>query len=425
MIAVTTKKTIVVIGGGAAGMMASYAGAEQGCHVILLEKNVRLGRKMLITGKGRCNITNECTVPQLVKSMVGNGKFLYSAFSNFSAEDTIGWFSRGGVPLKTERGQRVFPQSDRSADIVNFMERKLRRAGADVRFHAEAKELCVKNNTVTGVRLADHKIVSADAVILATGGISYPLTGSTGDGYVMAERLGHTVNPRFPALVPLVVKEPWIKELEGLSLRNIEVSVKRREKILGKEFGEMVFTDDGLSGPVILTLSRFCSVHFLEHPEEPLALSINLKPALSEKQLDGRLLREFDIHPKRNYRTLLEELLPKKLIPVFVILSGIDPWKQGNQLNRNDRKTIRTLLQAFPFTVISCRPIEEAIITAGGVSVKEVDPKTMASKKVRGLYFAGEILDVDGITGGFNLQAALSMGYQSGISAAKFCQNGT
>ena len=187
----------------------------------------------------------------------------------------------------------------------------------------------------------------------------------------------------------------------------------------------MVFTDDGLSGPVILTLSRFCSVHFLEHPEEPLALSINLKPALSEKQLDGRLLREFDIHPKRNYRTLLEDLLPKKLIPVFVILSGIDPWKQGNQLNRNDRKTIRTLLQAFPFTVISCRPIEEAIITAGGVSVKEVDPKTMASKKVRGLYFAGEILDVDGITGGFNLQAALSMGYQSGISAAKFCQNGT
>ncbi|MEE0775936.1 MAG: aminoacetone oxidase family FAD-binding enzyme, partial [Bacillota bacterium] len=335
-----SKKIVAVIGGGAAGMMASFAAAQEGCHVILLEKNVRLGRKMLITGKGRCNITNECTVPQLVKSMVGNGKFLYSAFSNFSAEDTMNWFQNGGVPLKTERGQRVFPESDRSSDIVSFMERKLRKAGVDVRFHAEVKEICVTDGAVSGVR-TEGKVIPAAAVILATGGVSYPLTGSTGDGYKMAEALDHQINPCFPALVPLVVKEDWVQDLEGLSLRNAEVTIQRGQKILGREFGEMVFTNFGLSGPVILTLSRLCGAHFLKNPKEPLGLSINLKPALTEEQLDSRLLRDFDTYPKRNYRTLLEGLLPKKLIPVFVILSGIDPWKQGHQLNREDRKTIR------------------------------------------------------------------------------------
>ncbi|MEG0874658.1 MAG: NAD(P)/FAD-dependent oxidoreductase [Clostridiales bacterium] len=412
-------KTIIVIGGGPGGMMSAYAAAKNGHHVVLLEKNVRLGKKMLITGKGRCNVTNDAPVNELVKAMVGNGKFLYGAFSDFSSEDTMAWFTDGGVPLKVERGQRVFPVSDISGDIVGCMERQLAKVGVEVKSQTTAGKIIVQDGVAVGVK-ADGRIINADAVVIATGGVSYPRTGSTGDGYKLAQNVGHTIKPVFPALVPLVVKESYVGDLEGLSLRNAEISIKSNGKVLGKDFGEMVFTDVGMSGPVILTLSRICAKHFSEQPHEPLDLTINLKPALTEEQLDLRLQRDYDSYPKRNYSTLLQELLPKKMIPVFVQLSQIDPWKQGNQINKQDRKVILKLLRALPFTVVKCRPIEEAIITAGGVNVKEIDPKTMGSKKIHGLFFAGEVIDIDGVTGGFNIQAALSTGYRSGLGAANY-----
>lgn len=415
------NKIVFVIGGGASGMMAAITAAKEGCHVFLLEKNSRLGKKMLITGKGRCNITNDVSVGSLVKAMVGNGKFLYGAFSAFSAEDTMAWFQEKGVALKTERGQRVFPQSDDAKDIVAAMERELHTANVKIEYQKEVKGLVVKEGKIIGVKTAE-KAYGADAVILATGGASYPLTGSTGDGYHMAKAVGHYIEPITPALVPLVVKEKDVKDLEGLSLRNVELKIKYGEEVMGKEFGEMVFTDFGLSGPVVLTLSRLCGKHFAANPKIPLTAVFDLKPALTTEQLDLRLQRDFDTHPKRNYQTILEDLLPKKLIPIFVVRSGIDPWTKVHELNREKRKTILSLLKNFSFTITACRPMKEAIITAGGINVKEIDPKTMGSKKIDGLFFGGEVMDIDGVTGGFNLQAALSTGYRSGLSAAAYVE---
>ncbi|MDO4542836.1 MAG: NAD(P)/FAD-dependent oxidoreductase [Bacillota bacterium] len=412
-------KTIVVIGGGPGGIMAAWAGANAGSEVILLEKNKRLGRKLLITGKGRCNVTNNSSVGDLVKAMVGNGKFLYGAFNDFSAADTIAWLEESGVALKTERGKRVFPLSDRSGDIVEAMERRLKEAKVSLSYNAAVTGLIIKDGAVAGVNLGKEAL-EAGAVIIATGGLSYPATGSTGDGYKLAQAAGHSLVPPYPALVPLLVKEKYVAELEGLSLRNAEILLKKNGKVLAKDFGEMVFTDFGLSGPVILTISHLAGKHFSEPKAKPLELTINLKPALSYEQLDQRLLRDFASHSKRSYKTLLQDLLPKKLIPVFIRLSGIDPAKEGNQLNREDRKMIIKLLREFPFTVTGCRPIAEAIVTAGGVNIKEIDPKTMASKKLKGLYFAGEVMDIHGVTGGFNIQAALSCGYRSGKEAAEY-----
>lgn len=412
------KNTVAVIGGGPGGMMAAWAAADSGAPVILWEKNRRLGRKMLISGKGRCNVTNNCSVSELVKAMVGNGKFLYGAFSDFSPADAMNWLTQGGVELKTERGNRVFPVSDQASSIVDAMAQRLEDVGVKVELGVDVEKLSIENDSVTGV-VIKGRTIPVGAVVVATGGLSYPATGCTGAGYELAAQAGHSIKPLYPALVPLVVREKYVEDLEGLSLRNAEIILKHGSKVLGREFGEMVFTDFGVSGPVILTLSHLAGKHFLSQPQEPLELKINLKPALTSEQLDQRLLRDFDTYPKRNYSTLLQGLLPKKLIPVFVTLSGIDPWKQGHQLNRADRKIILQLLREFPFTVTGCRPLSEAIVTAGGVNIKEIDPKTMASRKTRGLYFAGEVMDVHGLTGGFNIQSALASGYRCGRAAAR------
>lgn len=417
------KKRVVIVGGGPAGMMAAYTAAQNGADVTILEKNTRLGKKMLISGKGRCNVTNDSDMPAFLENMPGNGKFLYSAYKNFSAAAVKEWFESNGVPLKTERGNRVFPESDHSGDIVSAMERQLRKAGAKVEFLSPVEDILIKEGQVVGARTA-QRAIPAEAVLIATGGVSYPLTGSTGDGYRMAKKGGHRVNEILPSLVPLVVKESYVKDLEGLSLRNVTVTLRKNGKVLDERFGEMVFTADGLSGPVILSLSRAASLHFATEAKV-LPLTIDLKPALSDKQLDDRLLRDFEEFSKKDYRHILAGLLPRKLIPVFAELSGVDPFRKGHQLTKEDRKNIRRLLKAFPFTVVGCRPIKEAIVTAGGVSVKEIDPKTMMSKKTKGLFFAGEVMDVDGYTGGFNIQAALCSGRQAGEAMAAYCKEGT
>lgn len=415
--------TAIVIGGGPAGMMAAYIIAKNDIPVVLLEKNVKLGKKMLIAGKGRCNLTNDSDINAFMANMPGNGKFLYSAYRRFSAQDVKNWFDSHGVPLKTERGDRVFPVSDRSVDIVSCLERQLRKAGAKVEFLSEAAEIVYREDAVEGVRV-NHRLIPAAVVLVATGGLSYPLTGSTGDGYRFAEAAGHSVTPRFPSLVPLTVAEEDVRQLEGLSLRNVAVTLKDGDHVLDHRFGELVFTGDGLSGPVILSASRAAALHFTKAPAKSLRLVLDLKPALTEKQLNDRLLRDFESFSKRSYIRILEELLPRKMIPVFAKRSGVDPVKSGHQLTKEDRKTVLRLLKAFPFTVTSCHPLKEAIVTAGGVNVKEVDPKTMMSKKKRGLFFAGEVLDIDGYTGGFNIQAALSCGYQAGMAMVSYCLKG-
>lgn len=417
------KKNAIIIGGGPAGMMAAYLIAKNGVPVVLLEKNARLGKKMLIAGKGRCNVTNDSDIAAFLANMPGNGKFLYSAYRNFPASAVIQWFQDCGVPLKTERGDRVFPVSDCSADIVSCLERQLRKAGAKVEFLGEAEEIVMGETSVKGVQVKGV-FRPADAVLVATGGRSYPLTGSTGDGYRFAAAAGHSVTPLFPSLVPLTVAEADVKQLEGLSLRNVAVTLKDGAGVLDHRFGELVFTGDGLSGPVILSASRAASLHFTKNPAAPLTLLLDLKPALDEKQLNDRLLRDFESFSKRSYIHILEELLPRKIIPVFARRSGIEPIKAGHQLTKEDRKTILRLLKGFPFTVTRCHPLSEAIVTGGGVNIKEIDPKTMMSKKKEGLFFAGEVLDIDGYTGGFHIQAALSCGYQAGMAMSSYCLKG-
>ncbi|MBQ1251362.1 MAG: aminoacetone oxidase family FAD-binding enzyme, partial [Firmicutes bacterium] len=331
-------------------------------------------------------------------------------------------FEENGVPLKVERGNRVFPESDRSADIVSCMEHQLRKAGTKVEFLSEVTEILCTGEKVIGVSVG-NRMIFADAVLVATGGMSYPLTGSTGDGYEFARTCGHTVTPIVPSLVPLTVAEEYVARLEGLSLRNITVNIYRDNKVMESRFGEMVFTSDGLSGPVILTASRAVAQHFAANGEA-LKLTIDLKPALTEKQLDERLLRDFEEFSKKDFRHIAEGLLPRKLIPVFMELCGVDPYKKGHQMSKEDRKKILRLLKAFPFTVTECHKVEEGIVTAGGVKVKEIDPKTMMSKKKQGLFFAGEVMDVDGFTGGFNIQAALSSGRQAGKAMAEYCLKG-
>ncbi len=413
------KKHAIVIGGGPAGMMASSVIAGEGVRVTLLEKNKRLGKKMLISGKGRCNVTNDSDINTFLEQMPGNGKFLYSAYRNFSAAAVMDWFERRGIPLKTERGNRVFPVSDRSADIVTCLEKELNDVGAEIALERCVDDLLVKSDRVIGVEAAGQ-VHLADAVLIATGGLSYPLTGSIGDGYTFAENAGHHVTDLFPSLVPLTVAEADVAELEGLSLRNVGVTLSLNGKKLESRFGEMVFTSDGVSGPVILSLSRRASLHFLE-TKAPLTLSIDLKPALSEQQLDQRLLRDLKSNAKKNLGHIVEGLLPRKLIPVFLKRCGIDPGKKGSLLTKEDRKILLGSLKSFRFSVVRCHRIEEAIVTGGGICVREVDPKTMMSKKVDGLFFAGEVLDIDGYTGGFNIQAALCSGHQAGKGMAAYC----
>jgi len=408
---------LIVIGGGPAGIMAALTAAGQGCQVELWERNKQLGRKLSITGKGRCNITNDTAdLAELVKNIPGNGSFLYGALSRFTPQDVMDFFTGAGLPLKTERGRRVFPASDRARDVVDTLCDQLEQAGVQLHYGRRAKRLAIHDGRVQGVYDFSGALHPASAVVIATGGVTYPATGSTGDGYALAEQAGHSiVHPR-ASLVPLETEESWPAQLSGLSLRNVELSLWSGEKLLRQDFGEMLFTHFGVSGPLVLSVSQtVCSP---ENQGLPLRLSIDLKPALNREQLDARLQRDFAALSRKIYQNSLSQLLPASLIPVFVALSGIPGEKPVNQLSRQDRQSILELLKGLPLKIKGPRPLAEGIVTAGGVCVKEVNPKTMASRLVEGLFFAGEVLDVDGYTGGYNLQAAWSTGYVAGISVA-------
>ena len=409
------KKT-VIIGGGAAGLMAACAAAEKygGRAVTVIEKNRRPGRKLMITGKGRCNVTNNCDRDTLISNVPANGRFLFSAFSDFGTADTMEFFEKRGVPLKTERGNRVFPVSDKASDIVDALVNTVRKSGVKI-LTAEAEEILTENFSVTGVRTRDGEILEADSVILATGGMSYPVTGSTGDGYEMAGRLGHTVTPLKASLVPLNVKQGFCSRLSGLSLKNVTITVYEsgRKKPVFSELGEMLFTHFGISGPLVLS----ASAHMRKMGSAEYVAYIDLKPALDEQKLDSRILRDFEEEKNRNFGNSLDKLLPKSIIPVIISLSGIAPDTKVNQISREQRARLCGVLKALRLDITGFRPIEEAIITGGGISVKEINPSTMESKLVSGLFFAGEIIDADAYTGGFNLQIAFSTGHLAGKNA--------
>lgn len=408
---------VIVIGGGPAGMMAAYAAAESGHTVTLLEQNEKLGKKLFITGKGRCNLTNASDMEQLFANVVSNRKFLYSAFYSYDNEQVISFFESHGMPTKTERGNRVFPVSDHSSDVIAALSAALRGQHVEVLLHTKVKRLLLEKREeekrVTGVELADHTKMHADAVIVATGGISYPSTGATGDGYRMAEESGHKMVSPTPALVPMETKEPWVRDLQGLSLRNVRMSVTRGKKKLYEDFGEMLFTHFGVSGPLVLSASGCIPAKAFD---QELSMTIDLKPALDVEQLDHRILREFDEMKNKQFKNSLGHLLPAKMIPVMIALSGIDPDTKVNEISREQRQNLLHLFKNMPLTITGLRDFKEAIITKGGVSVKDINPSTMESKLVQGLYFCGEVLDLDALTGGYNLQIAWSTGHLAGIS---------
>ena len=405
---------IAVAGGGAAGMIAAVFAARNGNEVSLYEKNEKLGKKLFITGKGRCNLTNTAEMEDMFNAVVSNPKFLYSSFYSFTNDQTIAFFEELGVKTKTERGGRVFPASDHSSDVIHGLERELNRLGVRIELNTEVKEILTENGKVQGLMRASGKQVEDDAVIVAAGGLSYLSTGSTGDGYRMARSCGHKVTRLFPALVPMEVKEWYAKELMGLSLRNIEITITDGTKKLYQDFGEMLFTHYGVSGPVILSASSIVGSRLAE---KELTLHIDLKPALAKEQLDKRVLREFDANHNRQFKNASAGLFPAKLRPVIVELSGIPEEKKVNEITREERKKFTDLIKDFSMTLTGLRSYNEAIITKGGVSVKEIDPGTMESKLVKGLFFAGEVLDLDAVTGGFNLQIAWSTGFLAGTYA--------
>ena len=405
---------VIVVGGGAAGMMAAVFAARNGQNVQLLEKNEKLGKKLFITGKGRCNITNAADIEDLFTAVISNPKFLYSGFYSFTNQQVIDFFEELGVKTKVERGERVFPVSDHSSDVIAAFSRELKSLGVSVSLHTEVRELLCEQDKVCGVLLTNGKKMKADAVIVATGGISYPSTGSTGDGYRFARETGHRVTELLPSLVPMEVRQWYAKELQGLSLRNIEIRITDGKKKLYEEFGEMLFTHYGVTGPVILSAS---SVVGKTLRKKELTLHIDLKPALSEEQLDKRILREFDANHNKQYKNSIDSLFPAKLKPVMIELSEIEPEKKVNEITKEERQRLVHLIKDFTMILTGLRGYNEAIITKGGVSVKEIDPGTMESKIIKGLYFAGEVLDLDAVTGGYNLQIAWSTGYLAGINA--------
>lgn len=409
--------SVLVIGGGAAGCRAACAAAELGAEVTLLERNAKIGRKVMITGKGRCNVTNaRYDLQEILTHIPTNPTFLYSALAGFMPQDTMDLFESLGVPLKIERGNRVFPVSDKAVDIVDAMDRDLRRHHVH-RIHARAAHLVAEDGRIRGAETEHGNLLPADAVILATGGGSYPRTGSTGDGYRMAQELGHTVTPLSPSLVPMISSDPCCRELNGLNLRNIAIQVSEPggERPVYEDFGELQFTPFGVSGPTILSASSH--IRRIAHP---LTLTIDLKPALSEEQLDARIQRDFHADLNREFRYSLGKLLPRKLIPVIISRSGIDPEKPLHQITREEREHLLQNLKAFSLPLTGFRPLSEAIVTSGGISVKEIDPHSMQSRLVDGLFFAGEIIDVDGYTGGYNLQIAFATGTMAGQHAVYF-----
>lgn len=403
------KADVVVIGGGAAGSMCALTAAQRGLNVVLLEPNKMLGKKLRITGKGRCNVTNNCDIKTILANIPGDGRFLYSALNRLGPQDTMALFEALGVPLKTERGSRVFPVSDRSHDIANALERAYAHAGGRV-VHAAATDILTQDGAVSAV-VTTEGTIDCDAAAICTGGLSYPLTGSTGDGYRLAQRLGHTVAPTRASLVPLESDDPWCAEMQGFSLRNVTLTVyDEQNKVIYSDLGEMLFTHFGVSGPLVLS----ASAHMRDFSQHKYRLSIDLKPALDEKKLDARILRDFQKYANRDFKNALYDLAGHAMIPVLVRLSGIPEDTKVNAITREQRHRLVELFKHFPVSVTGTRPIDEAIITSGGVSLKEVNPRTMGSKLVPGLYFAGEVLDLDAYTGGFNLQIAWSTGYVAG-----------
>lgn len=406
---------VIVIGGGAAGLMAAGTAAMYGADTCLLEKNEKCGKKLFITGKGRCNVTNAASINDFLGQIPGDGRFLYSAFSNFNNEDLCEFLRERGVDTKVERGGRVFPVSDKSSDVIRALSDYVSICRS-VQYNAKVHELIIKDDAVCGVMLTSGKKITAKAVIIATGGASYPQTGSDGDGYRFAKNSGHTVVTPKPSLVPLETQEVWPKDAMGLSLKNVVLSAyDQNKKLLYSENGEMLFTHFGISGPLVLS----ASAHMRNFEHNRYHVTIDLKPALKEEALDARILRDFAQEINKDFINSLDKLLPKKLIPIIVKLSSIDPRKKVNEITKEERARLCKLLKEMTLTIKRPRPIAEAIITAGGVNLKEVVPKTMASKKTAGLYFAGEVLDLDAYTGGYNLQIAFSTGYLAGKSAAE------
>lgn len=405
---------ILIVGGGAAGMTAAIFAARARKEVVLFEKNEKLGKKLYITGKGRCNITNTADTEDLFRAVLSNPKFLYSAFYSFTNEQTIEFFHEIGVRTKEERGGRVFPVSDHSSDVIRALQSEMERLGVQVRLRTGVKRILSENGRACGVILNNGDRVRGDAVIVATGGLSYPSTGSTGDGYRFAEQLGHRITDLTPSLVPVEVKEWYAKELQGLSLRNIEIRVTDGKKELYREFGEMLFTHYGVTGPVILSATGKAGKYL---KEKELTLHIDLKPALTAEQLDKRIIREFESGPNRQFKNAVDTLFPAKLRPVMVELSKIPEDKKVNEITKEERHRFAALIKDFKMTMTGLRDFREAIITRGGVNVKEVNPGTMESRIIPGLYFAGEVLDLDALTGGFNLQIAWSTGFLAGMNA--------
>lgn len=398
-------------------MFAAVHAAERGCEVHLFEKNEKLGKKIYITGKGRCNLTNACDTEELFDAVVSNPKFLYSAFYGYTNHDVIDFFEKAGTKTKTERGERVFPVSDHSTDVIDALRRKMREYKVQVHLNTEVSKVEAEDGKVTGVLSDGEKtLFPADAVLVSTGGISYKTTGSTGDGYRFAEELGHKVTELCPSLVPFNTKEPWAKELQGLSLKNVDVRVMDGKKKLYDGFGEMMFTHFGVTGPLILSASSYTA---RTARKKELQLFIDLKPALSREQLDHRILRDFEEAKNKQFKNALGGLFPAKLIPVMVTLSGISPEKKVNEISKEERNAFVQQIKNLPLTITGLRDYNEAIITKGGVSVKEVNPSTMESKRTKGLYFAGEVLDLDAVTGGFNLQIAWSTAYAAAVAMSE------
>ena len=412
---------VVVIGGGPAGIMASISASQASEEVILLEKNNSLGKKLLITGKGRCNITTSLDMSEVIENIPGNGRFLYSVFQNYTNQDIIELLKRNGLEVKKERGNRIFPVTDKAQSVLDCFIKELKKACVEIKTNSEVVEILVRDNIVYGVKLKSGDIIEADKVILATGGKSYPLTGSNGSGYKLVRELGHTITEIKPSIVPLTADIFLCQSMQGLSLRNVKVTLKdiEKNKEIYNDFGEMLFTHFGVSGPVILSSSahlvRYKNIDELLNNKK-IKLYIDLKPALSFEELDARILRDFEEYKNKDFKNSLDKLLPQKMIETVIDISNINPNKKVNEITREERQRLVSILKGFEVTLTGFRPVEEAIVTAGGVSIKEINPKTMESKLVSGLYFAGEIIDVDAYTGGFNLQIAYSTGYTAGMN---------